>query len=330
MWQTLSSCFRELNDRVGAGWNRFWYAPADPLPLCALRVVAGLFALAWCGSYSQDLLRWFGPDGLLPIETVQGVLADETGRVRFYDASYWNLVTVPGQMWLVHGLGLAVLLCFTIGWRTRVSSVLALVVVLAYVHRAPMISGLMTPLLAPLIAYLCVGPAGACLSVDRWLCLRRSAARTGVERDPSRPSHAARVALRLVQVHLCGFCLLMGLTRLGGATWWRGDAIWWLAAQSDSRLVDVTFVRDWPLLINAATHAVVLIELLLVVLVWNRIARPLVLAVAAGVWLLLALLTGQVGFFALWLAAHLAFAEPQTVRRLLALAGHHVPAVEPG
>ena len=63
----------------------------------------------------------------------------------------------------------AVLVLFTIGAWTRVTSILSLVVFLSDVNRAPMITGLTEPVVAMLLLYLCLAPCGRYFSLDRRL-----------------------------------------------------------------------------------------------------------------------------------------------------------------
>src|SRR5436309_7289245 len=46
-----------------AAWCRFWFTPADPTPLCLMRIVAGLLVLYVHVAYTFDLHALFGPDG---------------------------------------------------------------------------------------------------------------------------------------------------------------------------------------------------------------------------------------------------------------------------
>ena len=62
MSQENADTFRSFGDK----WNRFWFAPSDPYVVSVLRVVVGVFALAYHASFTSDLARWFGTYGLLP------------------------------------------------------------------------------------------------------------------------------------------------------------------------------------------------------------------------------------------------------------------------
>ena len=304
MRQAIADYFATLTDAFGTGWNRFWFTPSNPVALARLRLATGMVALYVHVTYSFDLVRWFGPRGMLPADTVQQF----TGTSHF---SYLHAITDPTLLWTVHLVGLVVLVLFTAGLFTRVTSVLALVVTLSTIHRAPMLTGEFEPILTMVMCYVCLGPSGARLSLDRRRALRRGNA------DPLDPSTEVRdeqswgatVAVRLVQVHLALIYWMMALGMLSrpGGVWWTGDAMWWLVAVPDASLVDLTWLHDHLYLLNAWSHAIVLFELVFPILIWNRLARPLLLALSVPLWLSLALATGQVPFCLMMLIAGMAF-----------------------
>jgi len=201
--------------------------------------------------------------------------------------------------------------------------VLTLIVVLAYVHRGPMIMGLFEPVLTMVLFYLCFSPCNRRYSVDRWLANRRrrlSAAET--TSADAQPSVAANVCQRLIQVHVAGLYLMMGLTKLGGEDWWSGDAMWWLIAHSDSRLADLTFLHRHEYLLNLWTHGVVVLELLFGVLIWRPLARPLLLAAAGIHWISLGAITGLLSFSVMMLIANLSFIDPAAMGAFFSRFGH--------
>ena len=58
--------FRELLGAIVAGWNRFWFTPADPATLGLIRLLAGLLLFYTHLVWSLDLEGFFGPEGWLP------------------------------------------------------------------------------------------------------------------------------------------------------------------------------------------------------------------------------------------------------------------------
>lgn len=291
---------------LGERWNRFWFSPRDPFVVSLLRALTGAMAVYFVASHSLDLVRWFGPNGILPGPTVQFLSGG--GFNAMFHISYFYLVQQPVELWLLHCLGLVAVVLFAVGWQTRVTNVLALIAVLAYVHRAPMLTGPFEPVLTLLMFYLCFSPSGSYLSVDAWLRHRRG------ETAPPLPSWSANFAVRLIQVHMAAMYLMMALTKLAGETWWAGEAVWWLAAHSESRLADFTGLLTSIYLTNAATHLVVIVEMLMAVLIWQPVARRPLLIVSAVVWIGLVLVTGLISFGLIMLIANLAFVPAGDLR----------------
>ncbi len=306
--------FRELVDRFGTVWNRFWYRPMDVGPICLLRLLTGCVALYYVLSFSSDLTRWFGPDGLLNVDTARRLSgADRLPYTFHWSYLYW--ATTPSILWIFHVAGALVVLSFAVGFLARLSAVGTLVVVLSYVHRGPMITGQLEPVLTMVLLYLCLAPCGRRYSVDARL---RHARRTGSEPStsespPRQQSILANVALRLVQLHLTGFYIMTGLNMLAGDTWWTGEGVWWLLARPESRLLDLTFLAHSPLLVNAWTHAITAFLFLFPVLIWVRIARPLLLALSLLFWMGMAVITGYVGWAVMMVVAGLAFLPSSTL-----------------
>lgn len=215
-----------LATRFGDGWNRFWFAPSDPFTLGMLRIALGVLLLYLHASYTPDLVKLFGPNGMVPSEMVvemRSGIIQENGEVEFLTfnpqyLSILNAVQSPTGLYVIHALGAAILVAFTVGFKSRWACVLAWLLTLSYMHRAPYLISAVEPIVCLLLFYLCIGPCGACLSVDRWLANRRA------EKDPifarslaSRAkSWTATISLRLIQVHISAVYVLMGLAKLTG------------------------------------------------------------------------------------------------------------------
>jgi hypothetical protein len=305
--QLIADYFRELVDKTGQGWNRFWYWPSDALPLGILRAVTGLFALYWLISFTPDLVRFFGPTGLLPADAVAEF------RGTWFGFSYLNLMSSPGELMGVHWAGVLVLLAFTLGIYARISAILALIVVLSYMHRAPMITSQFEPVLAMVMFYLCLGPCGDFCSIDAWLAKRKQP-----QPLPSKHKTSATVVLRLLQVHLALIYFSMALAKMGGDAWISGEATWWLAARPESRMVDLTGVlQPYPRLVSGWSNLILVFEFLFPVLVWPRLTRPMVLAWSVLHWTGLALLTGNAPWCGLMLAAGIAFVPGEVLRAMV-------------
>lgn len=324
--EAVRSACEQWSRDVGDRWNRFWFSPTAPESLAAVRIVAGVAVLYLLLSFLPDLITWFGPSGLMPTNAVQrtasatapGLPSDGSPVYRW---SYFYLVDSPPALWTLHGLAMVIALAFTFGWATRITSVLTLVVVLSYIHRSPATAGQFEALLAPLLFYLCLAPCGRCWSIDRWRAVRRG-------NSPAGASVAANIAIRLVQVHLSFFYLTLAFTKLGGEVWWAGEAVWWLVARTDTRLVDWSFLHGYPVLINLWSHFIVAFELLFGLLIWNRYGRPVLLMLSVVHWFMLVLVTGLPAYGALVCLMGVAFIPSTTLSNAAAAVfGRSSPAV---
>ncbi|HEV3138013.1 MAG TPA: hypothetical protein VGZ26_08910 [Pirellulales bacterium] len=287
---------------LGEGWTRFWFTPSDPATLSAIRLFTGAIVVYLHATLSFDLIRFFGPAGLL-----------DSGDIRPLEAgsfSYLNYLSTPGELWTAHLIGLAVLIMFMAGWWTRITSVLALVVFLSDIHRAAMITGRTESIAAMVMCYLCLAPCGRRFSLDRLSARRAALAGPAGQAANQDLSTSATIATRLIQVHLALLVAMMGFSKLLGEVWWSGGGVWWLIARPESRSLDLTWLYATPKVIDFWTHAVVLFELGFPVLIWVPLARPLLLAIAAVVWTSLALITGETTFAMMLMIASMAFISP--------------------
>lgn len=301
--------WQELVETIGEGWNRFWFTPADPLPLSLLRIGVGLLAAAYFFSYTGDLLLWFGPDGLLPMENVEPLVRTGPDAPLHRFSVFYGLES-PSAMYAAHWTFVVLALLFASGLLTRVTGALAALGVLSYVHRVPILSSPLEPVLSMLLIYLVIGPAGRYFSLDRWIFKRDPKLTDSVER-----SLTANLSLRLIQVHFAAIVLAMALAKLNSYAWWEGEAVWNLLAQTISRPIDgLARLRPYTFLINAWTHAIVYFELLFPVLIWSRLARPLLLGIGIALWLSISLLTGMAMFPAGMILAGLAYIPGESWR----------------
>jgi hypothetical protein len=237
--------------------------------------------------------------------TEQGVLPRAYSRL-LYDGSWvhwthFDWLSSPLAVQVVHGLGLLVMLCFTLGLCTRIMGILSFLLVVSYAHRATgalfgldQINGFLT-------LYLAIGPAGRSWSLDRWL---------GWSRGGDVPSTSANVSLRLMQIHMCVVYLFAGMAKLRGDAWWQGDALWGAVASFDYQTLDLLWLAQYPWLIEGMTLLTLAWEISYAFLVWNPRWRPAYLALAVFVHGGIGLTMGMITFGLIMIIGNLAFLPP--------------------
>ena len=288
------------------GWNRFWFEPSDPATLGLIRICAGATMFYTHLVWSLDLEAFFGNQSWLPRETVE-LLQRNT-----YAWSYlWWFQDSPVLLWCVHLAALVVFAMLTVGLFTRVAAVLALVATLSYIERVPGALFGLDQINSMLALYLAIGPSGDAFSLDRWIRKRR----TGLS-PPVRASWTANLAIRLIQIHMCIIYLFAGTAKLTGAAWWDGTALWMALGNMEYQSLDMTWLVDWPWLINLMTHVTVYWEIFYCALIWPRLTRPVMLMLAVPLHLGIAVCLGMVTFGLIMLVANMAFIPPEFVRWL--------------
>ncbi len=306
MSRIVGDYFGRLADAFGQGWTRFWFTPSDPATLSVIRLLTGAVVVYLHATLSFDLVAFFGPSGLLPVVDIAPLEGNTF--------SYLNYLSTPAELWTAHLIGLAILVLFAAGFYTRITSVLALIVFLSDVNRAPMLTSLTEPVAAMVLLYLCLAPCGRRFSIDALLARRKKPDPRQVEVAGQELSTMATIATRLIQVHLALLVAMMGFSKLSGDVWWIGTGMWWLMSRPESRLVDLTWLHATPRVIDAWTHLIVLFELTFPVLIWAPLARPMLLAWGLITWASIALVTGDVPFALMMCTASLAFVSPAAMQ----------------
>lgn len=301
----LGTYFTQFTETVASGWNHFWFQRDSPKTISCLRIVAGVVALIYALTFTSELAIWFADGGVLPVDRTYRLTgaADPSTRVFYWSIFYFAHTSL--HLYILHAIGLVSILLFAVGFQTRITSIIATIFVLSYAERAPMLMGVLEPLLCPVMLYLCLAPCGAYFSIDAWLRKRKGDTH---EVPASFPAH---LATRLIQVHVVAFYWMMAFAKLGNPVWWNGEAMWWLIAQPDNRLVDLTFLsrsEGTRLVVFAWTHLVVFFELAFGLLIWFKIWRPLMATLAVFHWIGLGLVTGHWEFAILMIGLSLAFA----------------------
>ncbi len=288
---------------VSSAWDRFWFAPTPTSTLAVVRIAYATVLLTWCALISPDLMAFFSPSGLL--------------AERVATPFTWSLLDVFRSQAAVVAL-FAVLVvaaaCLLVGWHTRLAAVVAFVVLVSFERRNLVVLNSADTLLRLFGLYLALAPAGAALSVDRW---RR--ARDRFWEFPER----APWALRLMQIQVSVLYLFTVWLKVQGQTWNEGTAVSYsLRITEVARFEVPAWIAQSALVSNVLTYGTLAVELGLALLIWNRRARPWV--IAGGVALHLSIqATILVGLFSVTVfVGYLAFTPSDTMTRwLLALRG---------
>jgi hypothetical protein len=284
---------------------------------------------------NEYMQRWNGTDPRMTIAKGYAI------------SSVWYHVTDPTWMAVVHGLFLLVMLLFTVGFCTRVTSVLTWMAALSYIQRAPTtLFGLDTMMIIVLL-YLMIAPSGAALSVDRligrWWAQRQAQRQHRPEPawEPPAPSVTANFALRLLQIHFCIIYLASGTSKLQGPAWWNGTAMWGTMANYEFAPLNWARYEDflvflchhrplWELVTSGGVIFTLVLEIGFPFLVWPRATRWLMIIGAVMLHVGISMTMGLTTFSLMMLTMLLAFVPTAAVKQLLAALSLRREGPQPG
>ncbi len=306
----LGDYFHDLRRSTAAGWNQFWFTPADAATLSLIRILTGCLLLYTHLVWSLDLTGFFGSRGWMSADAVHD----------FYNGGHaWSHFWIsdsPAFVWSVHLAALAVFACLTGGLWSRPASVLAYLVTVSYANRVPAATFGLDQINALLAMYLMFGRSGDAYSIDRWRSRRANPGSAQI----AAPAVSTNIAIRLIQLHMCVIYAFAGASKLQGPTWWGGSALWFAFGNSEYQTLDLTWLAGYPILVNALTHVTVLWELTFSALIWPRLTRPIVLTLAVVLHLGIGVCLGMMTFGFAMLVGCAAFIPPALVRRVLSRA----------
>jgi hypothetical protein len=322
-----------------ASWVNFWFSPADPVGLHALRVLAGLLFLFWLLPFAGDhqslfgLSGWFDATAYREASRLPELPPNLFGWSVLYpwgSQPFWlNLVTDPIYLGAAYWISVAVIVLFTLGLWTRVTGVLTWVAVVSYTAN-PALAYDADPLLVMLAFYLMFGylflamrdPHPSLFTRllgprETWL-FRRNAA-------PAAPSVAANLALRLFQVHFAIAMVASGLYKLQIKEWWNGLATWfYINTPFQTTLDDVRSYAPnsgtYLTLFTLASYLALAWQIAFPAFAWRRSVRPILLGGAAVAWLACAFFVPLPLFGPLMVVACLGYLSPEEWRRVESLA----------
>jgi len=303
--------FRDLGRATLTGWQRFWFTPADPATLGLIRILAGAMLFYTHLVWGLDLEAFFGRQAWLTPEAVAAFAQSVNGpEARDFSWSYFWWIDSPRVLWSVHIAALVVFALLTVGLFSRTSAVLAYLAAVSYVNRVPGAQFGLDQINVMLAMYLMVGPCGSAYSLDR--LIRK--ARAGGNLPRLEPSVGANISIRLIQLHMCIIYLFAGLSKLAGVAWWDGSALWLSFANLEYQSLDMTWTAHYPLFISFLTHVTIAWEVSYAALVWPKLTRPLVIALAIPLHLGIAFCMGMITFGLIMLVGNLAYVSPGLVR----------------
>lgn len=228
-------------------WCEYWFSPASTKVVTWVRVVLCTCCAVWFASFLSHANSWFGENGILSGAIPALMLEyDDFSRWQTWSPLWWTSSSTAVRAYLVVGCLLAITAAAGVGGRWTMGALVLMVI--AWCHRIVWLLGIAEPALIGFLLYLVVEPGNPLLAK--------------ASSQLPKATWQAGLSLRLLQTHWWILVAAGLLSQLGSLVWWRGDGAWWLAAADRSLLLSRDQLSTSPLLVNAFTHGVVVVEVL--------------------------------------------------------------------
>jgi hypothetical protein len=293
-----------LVGRLRSAAVAFVAEPASARPLAALRVGTAAVLLAQAVALAAALTELFGPRGIVQWSITEALAAPGVPHVGWLARALAPLGVGPETcLRLTFAAYVAGLSALMVGWHTRAAAVVAWLTHLA-LNTSGQLSIYGVDQFAHIALFYCAClPAGA-----RWSCDVRAGRASG------QPSAAARLGLRVLQLHVCIAYLAAAAEKAVGEQWWNGEAVWRATTRPDLARLDLTWLASAPWLAQLLCWGTLLVEGGYTVFVWPRATRRLWVLATIGLHVGIAVSMGLVSFSAMMIvlnvAAFLVSAEP--------------------
>lgn len=275
-------------------WQRFWWDPADPRVLAALRIGWALLCLRAYLPLWGELEFLFTDAGMLSLEQ----------RAESYGPERWSVLSGISELGGVQAVFIGMFVCWILtasGLGTRVVMPLAWIGLVSLYNRNAAYAAGSDSVLRVLGFYLLFLPTSRAWSLDRWIADRMGWAMKR-EGPPG-------VMLRLFQLNVCVVYVCTGVLKLLEDPWVDGTAVYKSLATEHYWRFNLTRVLAHPITkpLTVAMTWVTLAWELTFPLVFIKKLRPWVLLAGVGLHLGIVLCLNIGPFSEVMMWSYLAF-----------------------
>ena len=265
-------------------WKAFWFAPRQTLGLHTIRMIFGIILLCWLLPFAGYVDDFFGSDGWFDQTAYNEARQAGSQAEDLIGRHAWSPLYIIGQnTGVLHAFywgSIVVLVLFTLGCFTRITSVLTWLIVFSYTVN-PLISVDTDEFMRLIAFYLMIGYLLIDLlrtDLPLWQRIlppfQHSVWSMLKTHENSVRSSAATVTLRLFQVHFALAVVMMGLQKLQIAEWWGGVTFWYpLHRPTETTLEGINSLRakseSYLMFISLASYLVIIWQVFFPTFAWR-------------------------------------------------------------
>jgi vitamin K-dependent gamma-carboxylase-like protein len=302
----MDSFHRPHEKRLGHRISRFFGAPASAKPLAVFRIGIAFILLVHACVTAGNSHYFYEPLGI-----VQEPLANELVHPSLPSLNFF--LDALSRLGISQSLGFRIVFMAYVlalngllwGWHTRIAALVSWLLFLTLKTAGNAGAYGVFEFAHIALFYCVVMPVGHFWSLDQRQRL-------------SNPTASSRLALRVLQMHLCIVYLASGLEKASGIQWWNGEAMW-RAVMRPSGPFDFSWLASFPLIATVAGLLTLIIETGYAFLIWPQRTRHLWILLTVGMHVGIAIMLGLYFFSAVMIvftvSAFGISAEPLAIQR---------------
>ena len=262
---------KQSTERVGKSISDFAWAPASPAPLAAFRIGVCCVLLVQAFSLAPSIRDLYGEHAL-----IQPSLASYLGdpllpKMSFLTRTFTKIGLSEWQVVISTGVAYVfALIALLLGWQTRFAATFAWLLHMVLTNSAPCANYGVDIFSHIALFYLVWMPAGQSWSIDAW----------GKQNTVGTPE--TRLAIRVLQIHLCIVYLTSGIEKAMGEQWQNGEVIWRSLMLPVYSQFDMSWISNFPTFCKFAAWGTLVVEIGYCVFIWPKRTRTFWVASIVG------------------------------------------------
>jgi hypothetical protein len=259
---------------------------AEARPLAALRIGVAAVLLAQAFAFAPSLFLFFGEHGIVQAPIASVLVPSALPRVTWFLkllGPYFDERTVLLGCFCLYVGALHLLLA---GCQSRAAAIIAWLMHLSLKTTGTASAYGVFEFATIALFYCSVFPVGAALSIDA----------SSSKRDDS---FAAKLGLRVIQLHLCIVYLSSGIEKIRGEQWRNGEAMWRAVMRPRFAAFDLSWLAAHPTIPLLACWSTLVVELGYAVFIWPQRTRRAWALATIGLHLGIGIFLGLWSFAAL-------------------------------
>lgn len=238
-------------------WNLFWFESSrfDRLGLMRLLLGGTLFFLYSARQFRMD---FYNENSFLPKAEALNIFPE------YYRAIFSWCFWPDAWAGVIHFAFVILIFCFFIGWTNRLFMLITWVLAMGFIHRNYGVLFGADVIGALFLFYLSFTKCYQNYSVKNLFdknLNEQSLFKRWQGRDLKQVDELSSVFYRLAQFQICAIYAYTGFEKLKGASWWNGSALWTVFANPQSVIFDMTWMRQFGLVISIITFVTIIFEI---------------------------------------------------------------------